>query len=134
MITHFDFFTFYDITIIAACNDQDEVMGYACLKNGNELCQVYVKPAYRGTGLVHVVVWKVVELAKQQGSKVIWGVAYPYLKDLYISYAERFNGTLLEEEQAEDREDGQWRGLFDITTVSPDRRPEFRGECERSIR
>jgi hypothetical protein len=127
MIAHFDFFTFYDTTIIVACNEKDEIMGYACLKNNDELCQVYVKPVYRHTGLVHVVVWKVVELAKERGSKIIWGVAYPYLRDLYVSYAERFNGVLIEEEQAEDRIDGQWRGLFDISQVTPDRRPEFRG-------
>jgi len=127
MIAHFDFFGFPDLLIIVACNDKDEVMGYACLKGIDELCQVYVKPEYRGTRLVHTLVWKVVEKALLCGSKILWGVAYPEVKDLYIGYVTRFGAVILEEEQAEDREDGQWRGVFDITKVTPDRRPEFRG-------
>jgi len=126
MIKHFDLFAFYNLAIIAACNEKDEVMGYACLKNGDELCQVYVKPQYRGTRLVHVLVWKIIELATEGGGKILWGVAYPSVKDLYIGYVTRFGAKILAEEQAEEREDGQWKGVFDITTVTPDRRPEFR--------
>jgi predicted N-acetyltransferase YhbS len=125
MIAHFDFFGFYNTLIIVACNENDEIIGYCGLKNGNELGQVYVKPKYREQGLVHVLVWKAVEAALAGGSKVLWGVAYPHVKDIYIGYIERFGATLVEEEQAEDRADGQWKGVFDISTVDPDRRPEF---------
>jgi hypothetical protein len=125
MISHFDFFTFYDTTIIVACNEKYEIMGYACLKDPNELCQVFVKPSYRNkaSGLVHTLVWKVVELAKKRGQTTLWGSAYPGVKDLYISYVRRFGAELLEEVQAEDSIDGQWRGLFNIVTITSDRRP-----------
>lgn len=129
MIKHFDFFNFYNLTMILACDERDRIMGYACLKSPNELCQVYVKKAYRGknTNLVHILVWKVVELARSRGQGHLWGAAYPAVKDLYIGYVTRFGVRLVDEIQAEDSVDGQWRGVFDISTIDSDRRPEFRG-------
>lgn len=130
MIAHFDFFKFYGVTIVVACDEKDEIMGYACFKIPNELCQVYVKKPYRGkkTNLVHILVWKVVELALASGQTTLWGTAYPNVKDLYIGYVTRFGTQLIEETQAEENVDGQWKGLFDISTITPDRRPEF---CEQ---
>lgn len=123
MIAHFDFFRFYNMLIIVACDNKDKILGYCGVKDGNELCQVFVYPEYRGSGLVHQLVWKAVEVAIAAGSDVLWGVAYPHVKDLYIGYITRFGATLIKEEQAEERIDGQWRGVFNITTVTADRRP-----------
>jgi hypothetical protein len=125
MITHFDFFTFYDTTIIAACDENDEIMGYGCLKAPNEMCQLYVKVEYRGTGLVHILVWKIVELARERGQKTIWGIFYPHLKGLYIKYMQKFDRPIVEEEAPEERADGQWRLVFDISSLDPDRRPKI---------
>ena len=125
MIAHFDFFRFYELMIIVACDKDDKILGYCCVKGGQELCQVYVTPAYRTKGLVNHLVWKAVEMALAAGSKILWGVAYPNVKDLYIGYVTRFGATLVEEEQAEDRADGQWKGVLDLSTIDPDRRPKL---------
>src|SRR3989304_7879924 len=99
MISHFDFFRFYAMMIIVACDENDEVLGYCGVKDGNELCQVFVYPEYRGKGIVHQLVWKAVEFALGNGSKVLWGLAYPHVKDLYIGYVTKFGAKLVEEEQ-----------------------------------
>jgi len=126
MIAHFDFFRFYNLQIIVACDAEDEVLGYCCVNNGDELCQVFVYPQYRGLGVVHQLVWKAIEFVREIGRDYLWGTALPNVKDIYIGYVERWGAKLVEETQAEDRIDGKWKGVFDISQITPDRRPELR--------
>jgi len=127
MIKHFDLFKFYNLDIVIACDENDKVMGYACLQNNDELCQVFTKPEYRKKGLADVLIWKCYELAVLAGTTIIWGTAYPSTKDMYIDTIKRFGTVLLEVQPPEERNDGQWKMVFDITTVTPDRKPKFRG-------
>lgn len=126
MIGHFDFFGFYNNLLIIACDVDDKVMGYAVLRDNNEICEVFVKPDYRNRGLVHILMWKCVEIAKELGEKILWGTMYDHRKELYMVYKDLFGATLIKVVPPEEREDGKWTVVYDITTITPDRRPRLR--------
>jgi GNAT superfamily N-acetyltransferase len=128
MIKHFDFFRFYNLLLVIACDKEDKVIGYFCLRDGNEFCNVYVAPSHRGTGVVHLLVWEAVEILKSLGFPTIWGLFYTPLAGLYNVFKERFGAVLLEENLPETRPDGQYRRVYDITTITPDKRPRVKGE------
>lgn len=128
MLTHFDFFKFYDLLLVVACDEEDKIIGYFCLNNGNELCQVYVVPTHRGTGVVHLLIWEAVDIVKNLGFPTIWGLFYGHLIDFYMSYMARWGAPYTVIETPEERPDGQWKLVFDITTITPDRRPKLHGK------
>ena len=126
MLKHFDFFRFYNLLIVIACDDQDKVVGYFCLRDGNEFCNLYVVPSHRGTGVVHLLVWEAIEILKSLGFPTIWGLCYEPVRGLYACISERFGGIETVEETPEERPDGQYQLVYDITTITPDRRPKLR--------
>lgn len=124
-IKHFDFFGFPNRLIIVACDDRDYIMGYCVLDDGNELCHIYVMPSHRKAGLVHLLIWKAIEIVRSRGFSYIWGVVYDPVKKLYESYVERWGAKMEILETPEERLDGQWRLIFKIDEITPDRRPDL---------
>lgn len=127
MLAHFDFFRFENLLIVVACDDKDQVIGYFCLQNGNELCQVYVAPSHRGTGVVHLLIWEAVDILKSLGFPSIWGLFYDHLVGFYTNYMKKWGAPYTVIESPEDRPDKQWKLEFDITTITPDKRPIIPG-------
>jgi GNAT superfamily N-acetyltransferase len=125
MLAHFDFFKFYDLLLVVACDAKDTIIGYFCLQNGNELCQVYIAPSHRGTGVIHLLIWEAVTIVKGLGFPTIWGVFYDPLFGFYTQYMKKWGAPYTVLETPEERSDGQWKLIFDITTIDPDRRPEL---------
>jgi hypothetical protein len=127
MLKHFDFFRFYNLLLVVACDEDDKIIGYFCLKDGNELCQIYVSPSRRGIGVVHLLIWEAVDIVKSLGFPTIWGMFYGPLKSFYTSYMARWGAPYEVIETPEERPDGRWKLVFKIDEITPDRRPELCG-------
>lgn len=127
MLAHFDFFGFYSTLLVVACDEKDTIMGYFLIEGGNELSHIYVMPDYREQNLVDILVWKCVEIVKERGFTEILGLTYPQLTGLYARYMEKWGAKIKVVKTPEERADGQWEILYDISEITPDRGPNVRG-------
>lgn len=83
MDKHFDYFHFPRVMVVVYCDEQDKILGYFALTNGNELGQLYVDPKCRKTEVVHTLLREAMAIVHAFGFPYIWGVCYERMKRFY---------------------------------------------------
>lgn len=132
---HFDYFRFYDMLLIIYCDEQDEIIGYFTIRNGNEFGQVSILPSHRGSEVVHLLIWEAAEIVYQLGFPYIFGLCYERMKKYYDRFIAKYDlGDVMKmTESPKERADGQWKVVYTFDETYPDRRDSFRRQYSQNV-
>ena len=115
MEKHFDYYRFYDMYLTIYCDENDEIIGYFTIRNGNEFGQIYVNPKLRGSEIVHVLIREALNLVHAWGFPCVYGTCYEKMKRFYERFRRVYGLNIEFAETPEERTDSQYKVILWFT-------------------